>query len=256
VEWATKVAPSLAETKVAAAELKYRMEDDYAGAEQAFAQAIALAPGNALPHLRYAMFLQKQLRFDEAIEQSRVAERLEPASLRARWELAYMLFLAGRCEESLPQVRRALELDANHSKSYRTLGQCLETLGRDEEAMEAYHAAGKIGLSHLGGLYARTGRTVAALRILEALRHPTATPQSGYAPLGIAYVYSGLGEHARAIEHVKEAQARGVQLPIAMRVAPGWAPLRAVVAFRQIEGSIEGAKAAVRSRRAATNERS
>ena len=139
-----------AETHVALAELSYRLDDDARGAQRAFARAVELDGRNAYVRQRYAAFLQEQRRFDDALEQLRVAQELDPLSVVSSWQMADTLFLARRWEESLAQSYHTLELDPTHSWSFRTIGQSLDALGKREEAIEAYLKAGNVAARSFG----------------------------------------------------------------------------------------------------------
>ena len=158
-----------AETHVALAELSYRLDDDVRGAQRAFARAVELDGRNAYVRQRYAVFLQEQRRFDDALEQLRVAQDLDPLSVVSSWQMADTLFLARRWEESLAQSYHTLELDPTHSWSFRTIGQSLDAMGKREEAIEAYLKAGNVASGHLGRVYALMGRRSAAHEILATL---------------------------------------------------------------------------------------
>jgi DNA-binding winged helix-turn-helix (wHTH) protein len=214
-----------AETHVALAELSYRLDDDDLNAQRAFARAVELDGRNAYVRQRYAVFLKEQRRFDDALEQLRVAQELDPLSVISSWQKADTLFLAHRWEESLAQANQTLELDPTHSWSFRTVGQSLDALGKRDEAIEAYQKAGQVAFGHLGRAYALVGRRSAARELLTTLtRRPV--EEIGHNGVAIAYIYTGLGEPAKAMEWLEKAHRDGVRLPFSLRVAPQWAPLR------------------------------
>ena len=214
-----------AETHVALAELSYRLGDDDLEAQRAFARAVELDGRNAYVRQRFAVFLKEQRRFDDALEQLRVAQELDPLSVISSWQKADTLFLAHRWEESLAQAYQTLELDPTHSWSFRTVGQSLDALGRTDEAIEAYQKAGQVAFGHLGRAYALAGRRSAARELLTTLtRRPV--EEIGHNGVSIAYIYTGLGEPAKAMEWLEKAHRAGVRLPFSLRVAPQWAPLR------------------------------
>lgn len=132
---ALAIGDDVAEVQVALAELSYRLDGDARSAERSFSRALALDSRNAYVHHRYAVFLRVQGQVDEALEQLRIAQELDPLSVRSSWQLANTLFLAHRYEESLAQAYRTLELDASHPWSFRTIGQNLEAMGKLEEAV-------------------------------------------------------------------------------------------------------------------------
>jgi tetratricopeptide (TPR) repeat protein len=221
-----------AETHMALAEVRYRLDKDYPGAEREFVRAVELDGRNAFVRQRYALFLQEQRRFDEALQQLGVAQRLDPSSVLSYWQTASALLLAGRFEESLTQAHLALELDPTHPRSFRTIGKDLEALGRRDEAIEAYLKAGRMALGHLGHLYAVTGRHDEAREIITILaRQPLA--ERGNTGAAIAIVYEGLGEHERAMQWLEKADRDGVRLPFELRVVPQWAALRGRREFRE-----------------------
>jgi DNA-binding winged helix-turn-helix (wHTH) protein/tetratricopeptide (TPR) repeat protein len=214
-----------AETHVALAELSYRLDDDDLTAEREFLRAVELDGRNAYVRQRYATFLREQRRFDAALEQIGVAQKLDPLSVISSWQKADILFLARRWEEALAQASRALELDPTHAWSFRTAGQSLEALGRRDDAIEAYLKAGQVAFGHLGRAYALAGRRDAAREILSALtRRPI--DELGHNGVSVAYIYTGLGEPEKALEWLEKAHRDGVRLPFSLRVAPQWEPLR------------------------------
>ena len=104
------------------------------------------------------MFLHERQRFDEALDQLRLARDLDPLSLMSNWQMANELFYSGQYDAAMAQANRTLELDPSHSWSFRTLGQCLEAVGKQDEAIAAYLKAGQVALGHLGRAYAMSGR--------------------------------------------------------------------------------------------------
>ena len=215
---------------MALAELSYRLDDDVRGAQRAFARALELDGRNAYVRQRYADFLQEQRRFDDALEQLRVAQELDPLSVLSSWQMADTLFLAGRWEDSLAQSYHTLELDPTHSWSFRTIGQSLDAMGKREEAIEAYLKAGNVASGQLGRVYALMGRRSAAREILATLTRRSGEGL-GHNGVAIAYVYTGLGEPAKAMESLEKAHRDGVRLPFTLRVTPQWEQLRASAAF-------------------------
>jgi DNA-binding winged helix-turn-helix (wHTH) protein/tetratricopeptide (TPR) repeat protein len=236
-ERAIEIAPARAESLVAVAEVAYRLDRHDADAERAFAKAIELDEAGAFTHLRYAIFLQQRRRFDETLEQLRTAEELDPLSVQSSWEIAYTLYLAGQYQDSIVQTWRTLAIDPTYPWSFRTLGQCLEQIGQESAAIQAYQWAGRVALGHLGRAYALTGRTDAARDILAAL-----TERPSGTGLAVAYIHTGLGERAQAFQWLRRTRADGARLPFGLRVAPEWAPLRGERQFRELlrAGDIDG----------------
>ena len=81
-----------AETHVALAELSYRLDDDELTAEREFVRAVELDGRNAYVRQRYATFLREQRRFDAALEQIGVAQKLDPLSVISSWQRIFRRF--------------------------------------------------------------------------------------------------------------------------------------------------------------------
>lgn len=229
-ERALRLAPQAPEAHVALAELRYRVDDDIGGAEREFQRAVGLDGRSAYVRQRYAAFLQDQQRFDAALEQLEVAERSDPLSIVTSSQTAETLWLAGRWEASLAQAYHTLALDPAHPWSFRVVGRCLEALGRRDEAIVAYLKAGSVALGHLGQAYARAGRPAEARALLATLTQGAGSDPN-HKGVAIAYIYAGLGDSAAAMEWLEKARQAGRRLPVSLRVAPQWEPLRASSAF-------------------------
>lgn len=230
---AVALGPHLAETHVALAELSYRLEGNISNAEREFARAVALDHQSAYARQRYAAFLHDQRRFDDALDQLRLAKNLDPMSVMTNWQMANEFFYSGDCNAAIAQANRTLELDPSHSWSFRTIGQCHEAAGNQDDAIAAYLKAGHVALGHLGRAYALSGRRSEARDLLDALmRKPVdGTSHNGVA---IALILTGLGEPARAVEWLERTRRDGVRLPYSLRVAPQWDSLRASRSFTEL----------------------
>jgi tetratricopeptide (TPR) repeat protein len=157
---------------------------------------------------------------------------MDTLSVKSSWQTADTRFLAHRYEESLAQATRTLELDATHSWSFRTVGQCLEAIGRRDEAIEAYLKAGQVALGHLGRVYALAGRRNEARELLKTLTRQV--EETGPNGVAIAFIHTGLGESSKAVQWLEKTQQDGVRLPFSLRVSPQWDPLRASRSFIEL----------------------
>lgn len=218
----------LPEAHLAAAELRMTV-GDWPSAGRAYRRAVALAPNNSIARQQYALWMSYQGLFDEALDEARMGESLDPLSPRARNTIAEVLRHARRFDEAINQARRALELDPNFGRAHAVLGHCYLAQGRFEAAIEEHRRSGNTG-GNLGAAYAVAGWTKEARAIVDAL--VTRYTSTGGGPGEIAQVYIGLGEFGRAIEWLSRAVDDGSVWTL--KVAVVWDPLRADPRFEQL----------------------
>src|SRR6202000_1650287 len=84
---------------------------DFVSAEKEFRKAIELNPGYATAHHWYAWHLALVGKNAEAISEMRKAQNLDPLSLIINTDLAELLLIARKSDESMEQSRRTLEMD-------------------------------------------------------------------------------------------------------------------------------------------------
>lgn len=111
---------------------------DWAGAETAYRTAIVLQPDYASARQWYGVFLGFMGRFDEAMVEMRVAQRLDPASLSIAAQAALVLLCARQYEEAVAQLRQALRVDPESIEAKFYLAITLDLLGNTAEAIRIY----------------------------------------------------------------------------------------------------------------------
>jgi tetratricopeptide (TPR) repeat protein len=115
--------PSLGEPHLALATIKTYYEWDWLGAENEYLEAIRLDPMDADNHRGYAMHLAILKRFDEALSQAKLAQRLDPVSFAVNEGLEIVDLYAGRLDEAEAEARNLKELypDFDVSKILRVI---------------------------------------------------------------------------------------------------------------------------------------
>src|SRR5688572_1495498 len=109
-------------------------DHDWPAAEREFKAAMELNGQLALPHTLYAFYLMSLRRFDDAIEEARTAQRLDPLSLFVNMGVCWAYHGAGRYEEAIRETLRTRELSRDSIESVNLLVNCYEETGRFEEA--------------------------------------------------------------------------------------------------------------------------
>jgi len=118
-------------------------------------------------YLALGQLMEQVQDFGAACEYYRRASLHEPCD-RGTWylihnNLGYSLNQLGSCEEAVPFLRRAIEIDPSRPNAYKNLGMACEAMGQSAEAATLYVSATRVQASD--------GRS---LRLLEALveAHP------------------------------------------------------------------------------------
>jgi len=187
--------------------IKFSCDFDYSGAEQQFKRALELNPGSADTLDIYGRMLAGLERYDEALEVQGRAHDLDP--LEHRLDLVSTLLRAGRYEKALQPAKRIVEIEPHFAHARATLGWVYFKLGRFDEGLAELRKA--ISLSpdntmyqaQLGQALALVGDIRQARQILQELEESAKRRYDS--PYHLAYVYTGLGEHDRAMDHLEQA---------------------------------------------------
>jgi tetratricopeptide (TPR) repeat protein len=79
---------------------------DWLGAEQEFRRAIELNPSYATAHQRYAIYLTAVGRIQQAVEEIKRAQDLDPLSLIINTDLGLILYLGRHYDEAIEQYQK------------------------------------------------------------------------------------------------------------------------------------------------------
>ena len=230
----------LAEAHAVLAHLKYAADFDWSGAETEFKRAIELNPNSGLAFDAYGLLLSALERYDEAIAAQRRANQLDP--LAHRLDIATTFLRAGRYEEGLATVARILHAEPHLAHAHATRGWACMLLGRQKDGLAALERAHELSpdstmyLGQLGQAYAMAGRVPDARRILDQLL--AMSGRQYVSPYHLAYVYTGLGEHERALDHLETAYAERAGAVFGIKGSFLFVALRAHPRFRALLGKM------------------
>jgi tetratricopeptide (TPR) repeat protein len=107
-------------------------------AEPYLQKAIALNPQNPYYHLHYGILLGRMSKYDDAIEQMLLAEKLGPTNAQSYLSLGQLYSQLRKYPEARPQLERAVHLDPSLAAAYYTLGGVYRHLGMSTESKSAY----------------------------------------------------------------------------------------------------------------------
>ncbi len=118
---------------------------DFAGAEMAFQQALALNPDAALAHQWYAYLCTAMERpVAEAEREIAAAKRLDPLSVAIHIDYAYILHYYRRNAEALRSVQLALEMNPTFPPAHFWLARIYTAECRYQEAEQALQKIGPL----------------------------------------------------------------------------------------------------------------
>jgi hypothetical protein len=104
-------------------------------------RAVATKPYDAMAHRNLGAALQKQGRFDEAIQQFRAALMIKPDCAEAQVGLGLALASMGRLDQAITCYRRAVEIKPDDAETRKALGNAFMARGRIDAEKEEWDKA-------------------------------------------------------------------------------------------------------------------
>ena len=233
---ALEIDDTLAEAYTSLACVKAVYEWDWEGAERDFQHAIKNGPSSPTSRHWYAINLLTPLgRFNEALEQIKHAQKLDPLSLVINTTVGLQYYFAGQYDGAIEEFLETLEMDAKFGMAHFFLGQAYEQQSRYQEAISAFQEA--ISLSD------RSAETVAGLAHAHAISGTHAKAEallqellergerSYVSPTLIAQIHIGLGDQKSTLEWLERAyEIRAADL-IWLKVRPVFHDVRGTPRF-------------------------
>jgi DNA-binding winged helix-turn-helix (wHTH) protein/TolB-like protein/Tfp pilus assembly protein PilF len=203
---------SLAEAHTSLAAVLYRYYWDWGAAERHYRESIKIDPNYSEGRRSYGLYLQSVRRFEDSVEQHRLALDLSPLTLgppfdqKRHVEYVAALFRAGRSKqayEEVDRVRKAFSrpkfgaVDIGYELTYRQ-GDWLSAI----RAFESVGTGGWIN-EWLAFAYAKADRTSDARAMLAALQQESTGRY--VSPERFAIVHFGLDEREQGFQWLEKA---------------------------------------------------
>ena len=187
--------------------LAFSVEWNWAEAEKHFLTAIEANPSDANVRGLYAQMLMLQNRLGAALNEARIAQKLEPLNPSRRNAISVVLYYARRYQEAIAEMEELQRSDPNSSVAHFGLARYYSAVGRFDDALIQLETAPYKDEAPPKAEYARilaaAGRTQEALdrlpMLIERYRN------GDLAPDYLAYVYVALGDSPEALRLLKEA---------------------------------------------------
>ena len=183
---------------------------DWKMAEYAFNRANVLNPNMAYNHYHRAWYLALFGRMNEAIDEHKLAQELDPFTpLHTAW-LGDLYRMVGLYEEGLAEVKKVEEMNDDNAWGLLVKGNLLVDMGRTEEGIEALKKASEItpGWRYYGygSALIKTGKIDEANAIIDELEN---MPMTAFNALCLGFMYVELGNFTKAIESFRFKEKHG-----------------------------------------------
>jgi serine/threonine-protein kinase len=184
--------------------------------------------------------LLRLARYDEAMEEIRIAQELDPLSSVIRDVLAMIYYLTGQEDLAMDICKKSIEFDTNFPNAHHTLAKIYLHKSMFEEAINEFQKAIDASnrniiwyLGDLGYTFGILGKEDDALRILEELQ---ARSKLQYVPkYAMALIYFGLGEKEKAFNYMEQAlEEKSIQIEELM-LDPNFSAFRQNPEFETIQ---------------------
>jgi TolB-like protein/DNA-binding winged helix-turn-helix (wHTH) protein/Tfp pilus assembly protein PilF len=215
----------------------WRYEWKFPEAETEFHKALDLNPNNATAHHWYGMFLASRGRFDEARNQLRQAEMLDPLSLIVITNSGWVNYYARDYDAAILYYQKALKLDNGFQTAQMKLAWAYEQKGMWQQALDArrsfFLAAGHKEIAQtLSDSYARDGYPGVLRAIIAETDKSDAGPY--YSDYEKAKLYAMTGNADKAMAFLERARAHHSGWLVYLAVEPAFDKLRSNQAFARL----------------------
>jgi TolB-like protein len=217
---------SLPEGHVELANAAMNLNWDWATAAKEFHRAQELNPNSASIHERYAVYLERTGKLEEAIAEVKRGVELDPVSGRSFRNAGFTYYFSRQYDQALPLIRRAQALNVSLPEYVFPLGDIYAEKGLYAESISEFLKLGDKphALGHLGNAYARAGKVDAARKTIAQLEEHVR--KDGLGRYEIALVYAGLGERSEAFKWLEESYKAHDEGLTNLKIDPCLDPLR------------------------------
>jgi TolB-like protein/DNA-binding winged helix-turn-helix (wHTH) protein/Tfp pilus assembly protein PilF len=233
---------SLGEAHATLGLISENFDRDWDVAEKEYRRAIELNPNYATAHQWYGEYLALRGRFDEGLEEMKIARDLDPLSLVIIKDMGEVYYAAREYDQAIGFYRKALDMDSHFNLARRFLAMAylqkrefssaiaeLETVTQEEENPDT--------MAELAYAYALSGRREEAEKVLHDLKG--ISERRSTQAFDYALIYTGLGNKDEAFEWLEMAYREHSGPLAGLGVDPRWDSLRADRRFADLMGRMQ-----------------
>lgn len=220
---------------------------DLADVERILQRSVELSPNNPLARVYRSGLFIVQRRFDEAVEEARLAVELNPLSPFEQAHLTWILYQSRRFPESIEVGRRLIAGHPHFSLGLGILSLVLAHAGSADEAVETARRAIELNpqsptlLCGLAIAYSKAGHTERAAELVADLLEIRKTQP--FSPFDLAVAYLNLGDLDRAFAELRNAALQRVPQILWLGSEPELDPIRTDERFIQLVQMIHADRA-------------
>jgi len=210
---------------------------DWDGSEKEYLRAIALNPNYATAHQWFAEQLAWRGRFDEALRESAEAQRLDPLSLIITSDHAALLYYSRQYDQAIEQFRAVQDMDPDFPRAHLLIDAYIEK-GRFSDAIaglqrwRSIYGEGPAGWGKLSYCYCRSGQPQKAREELKKLEQ--ANSKRRLDPSTLVAPNFCVGNVDRAFALLTEAYAQHSNALTTLKVDPAYDPMRSDPRFQKL----------------------
>jgi len=236
-ENALRIDPRLEEAHAVHAHIQFAYDWNYAAADSEFRRTIAANPNFAPAHHWYGLLLMYEGKFDEAAQEIRRAQQLDPLSPLFPALLSRLDLYSGKYEAAIQLCRDASRGNPYFPLPHYALGQIYLYQNKYSEAIDEFQKYYELsdhdpdGLTNLAMGYARMGNRAKAMELVKQIEDP----KTGYSsPYNCALVYAALGENDQVYTWLDRAINERSPALIQLAVDPAFRSIQAEPRFQEM----------------------
>jgi eukaryotic-like serine/threonine-protein kinase len=236
LEKALLLDPSSAETHAALANLQFRNDFDFTGAEREFKHALELSPRDAGVHSDLAIYLLDMGRFDEALRESQSAQELDVNSYAA---MGLYLYYTRQYDRGIELMKRVVEIHPEDAVGeWWQLFHDYSGKGMEAETVDAWRHTGLAlgygkGAEIIQKAYAEAGYRAALQRGAKWAEEETARGNFDF-PYALAETYVLVGNKDKVFFWLDKAYERRDGALVDLAVSPIFDSVRSDPRYRAL----------------------
>lgn len=229
---------SVAEAHAALGNVFWAFEWNLPAADKEFQRALALDPSYATAHEWRGLYLNEAARFDEAVTEMQLAQRLDPYSQIIQVSVPRCYYYARNFDKALSILEPLERQQSGFWVLHAVLGQTYLATNRLSDAVRELERARELSpnsmrnLGVLGDAYGRAGKSAEAQKLAAQLALFSRTRY--VPPVYSAMIYMGLGDRTRALDFLEKAFADRSDWIMQLKTEPEFDPLRGDPRFQSL----------------------